>query len=138
MTIGSPIKPPKQQYTHLASIFMGKNQKPEPKILIFSIFLSQPTLSVSKMQISIICDHGGPYCTPKTTKHTPETLTLHLATIFMGKNPTPKPKILIFSIFLSQSTLSESKTQIFIIGDHGGPYWTPKQQNIPMKHRRFT
>ena len=48
---------------------------PESKILIFSIFLFQPTPSVSKMQISIICDHGGHYRTPKTTIQRPTTLT---------------------------------------------------------------
>ena len=104
---------------------MDKNPTTEPKILIFGIFLSQPTLSVSKTQISIICDHGGPYRTPQTTIHTPETSPFHLATIFMGKNPTPEPKILIFSIFLSQPTPSVSKTQISIICDHGGPHRTP-------------
>ena len=122
MTIHTPETLP----FHLATIFMGKNLTPEPKIVLFSIFLSQPTLSVSKTQISIICDHGGPHRTPQTAIHTPETLPFHLATIFMGKNPTPEPKILIFSIFLSQPTPSVSKTQISIICDHGGPYRTPQ------------
>ena len=81
---------------------------------------------VSKTQISIICDHGGPHRTTHTTIHTPETSPFHLATIFMGKNPTPEPKILIFSIFLSQPTPSVSKTQISIICDHGGPHRTPQ------------
>ena len=97
---------------------------PKPKIFIFSIFLSQPTPSVSKTQISIICDHGGPYRTPQTTIHTPETSPFHLATTFMGKNPMPAPKILIFSVFLSQPTPSVSKMQISIICDHVGHYRT--------------
>ena len=110
----------------LNPVFFSKNPMPAPKILLFSVFLSQPTPSVSKTQISIICDHGGPYRTPQTTIHTPETSPFHLATTFMGKNPMPAPKILIFSVFLSQPTPSVSKTQISIICDHGGPNRTPQ------------
>ena len=117
---------------------LGKNPTPEPKILIFSIFLSQPTLSVSKMQISIICDHGGPDWIPQTAIHIPETLPFHLATIFMGKNPTPEPRILIFNIFLSQPTLQCPKRKYLSFVTMGAPIGPPKQPYIPLKHRRFT
>ena len=51
--------------------------QPSHSKIAYGMFLScQPTLSVYGWSISPICDHGGPYQSPKTSRDTPATLNV--------------------------------------------------------------
>ena len=76
---GGPLRAPKQAEIHpkqqsipLSTLYEGSMHPFHSKIAYRISLSCQSTLSVSGWSISPICDHGGPFQSPKTSRDTPK------------------------------------------------------------------